>query len=87
MPLTPEEKDNIESFLTQKAEEDGIGLTPETFPGLLYAYWDDVTNPQRMFRRRKRRDLQRLRTERDRQDTDRPGLDAEIAALEAELEP
>lgn len=85
MPLTTEQIDNIESFLTEKAEEDGIGLTPETFPVLVYKYWDDIKNPNLMSRRRKRRTLRGLKRERDRQDTDRPGLDAEIASLEADI--
>ncbi len=87
MPLTPEQKTNIESFLAQKAEDDGSQLDAGTFPQLLYDNWDDVTNSQRMFRQAKRRTLRLLKSERDRQDTERPGLDAEIAALEAELGP
>jgi hypothetical protein len=87
MPLTTEQQDNINSFLEDKGEEDGIGLSPETFPVLLYKYWDDITNPQRMFRQRKRKTLRQLRRERDRQDTDRPDLDAQIAALEADVGP
>lgn len=87
MPLTQEQQDNINSFLEQKGEEDGTPISVETFPVLIYKYWDDVTNPQRMFRQAKRRMLRRLQRERDRQDTDRAGLDAEIAALEAEVGP
>lgn len=87
MPLTREQQENIESFLTDKGEDDGTPISPETFPVLLYRYWDDVTNSQRMFRRAQRRKLRLLERERDRQDTDRPGLDAEIAALEAEIGP
>lgn len=87
MPLTREQQDNINSFLAQKAEEDGIQLEPGTFPGLIYKYWADVTNDSRMFRQAKKRTLRRLKQERDRQDTERSGLDADIAALEAEVGP
>jgi hypothetical protein len=87
MPLTQEQQDNINSFLHQKAEEEGVGLSPDSFPVLIYKYWDDVTNPQRMFRQAKRKTLRQLRTERDRHDTNRPAMDAEIAALEAEVGP
>ena len=87
MPLTTEEKDNIEAFLQEKAEDAGTQLTIETFIQLLYENWDDLIVPARMANRTKRRALRSLRRERNKQDTDRPGLDAEIAALEAELEP
>jgi hypothetical protein len=87
MPLTQEQQDNIHSFLSDKGEQDGTRLAPDTFPGLLFKYWDEVTNPQLMFRQAKRRTLRQLKRERDRQDTDRPGLEAEIAALEAEVGP
>jgi hypothetical protein len=87
MPLTQEQQDNIHSFLTDKGEEDGTRLAPDTFPGLLFKYWDDVTNPQRMFRQAKRRRLRQLKGERDRIAVDGPAMDAEIAALEAEVGP
>ena len=87
MPLTTEQKENIEAFLQDKAEDVGMQLGADNFLQLLYDNWDDIIIPARMARRTKRRTLRRLRLERDRQDTDRPGLDAEIAALEAELGP
>lgn len=87
MPITQEHRENLESFLEEKGLADGTPLTPEAFPGLLYKYWDDIKNEARMFRQKKRRTLRQLRRERDRQDTERPGLDSEIAALEAEVGP
>lgn len=87
MPIGQTQRRNIEAFLHEKAEEGGGTLTPETFPKLLYDNWDDVIVPARMARRAKRRELNGLIRERNRQDTERPDLDAAIAALEAEVGP
>jgi hypothetical protein len=87
MPLSKEQQENIEAFLQDKAEDAGTQLTIETFIELLYANWDEIIQPVRMAKRTKRRALRALRQERNKQDADRPGLDAEIAALDAELNP
>ena len=87
MPLSKEQQENIHAFLQEKAEDAGTDLTIENFIQLLYEHWDDIILPARMANRTKRRALRALRRERTKQDDDRPGLDAEIAALDAELNP
>ena len=89
MPITADQKADVLAFLHDQARAAGEpdGLTAQNFERFFFDHWDEITDLRALVNRAKRVELDRLTVERQRQDDDRAGLDAEIDALDAEVNP
>lgn len=85
MPLTQDQRDDILEELHEFAEARGEELSAENVLEVLFDNWDDVVDLQAKDKKFKRKQLQRLKADRDVAQTSLDTLDQEIADLEAEL--
>jgi hypothetical protein len=75
---------DLEAHLRDVAEAQGIELSPETFPVLLFEEWDTVVDPRLVSRKQRDRDLVKLRDDKTRTDQAAIDIAAEITRLEGQ---